>query len=118
MLVALVVLFVVTFVMAVLKKVFTNKVWIMIFVLGLISSFILAYVSVASVWVPHQLSDNVYRQQNALGEYEGAFPLSKLSYPLYLRVYHTPFRQLIFEEDGTAYGQAHFSVILADIRVI
>jgi hypothetical protein len=81
------------------------------------TSFLLAYVSVASVWTPHPLSDDVFRQQNALGEYEGMFPLSKLSYPLYLRVYHTPFNSLILE-NGTAHGQVFFSVFFATANVI
>jgi hypothetical protein len=103
------------------EKAFSKKAWtifIAIFiVLACATSFLLAYVSVASVWTPHPLSDDVFRQQNALGEYEGMFPLSKLSYPLYLRVYHTPVKSQILE-NGTAHGQVFFSVFFAAANVI
>jgi hypothetical protein len=90
----------------------------MFILLACATSSLFAYVSVASVWEPHPLSDYVFAQQNALGEYEGTFPSSKLSYPLNLRVYHTPFNSLIFEENDIAYGQVYFSVLLADAEVI
>lgn len=80
-------------------------------------SFLVAYVSVTSVWTPNPQSNDVTRAQNANGEYEGVFLISKLSYPLFLNVYHTPFRQQTFNE-SVAYGQVLFSVFLANAKII
>jgi hypothetical protein len=110
--------FAITFAVLRLEKALSKKEWTIFIVLACLTSLLIAYVSVTSVWVPHPLSDTVFRQQNALGEYEGMFPFSKLSYPLYLRLYHTPFISLLFEENGTAHGQVYFSLFLADAKII
>jgi hypothetical protein len=106
-----------TFVFLGLKKAFGSRVWLMIVLLTLVSSVILAYTSVSSVWVPNQLSDTVFHQQDALGEYEGTFPYAKLSHPLYLNVYHTPFDQLTFEERRTAHGEVRLTMYFAGVRI-
>jgi len=100
------------------KRAFGKRAWTIFIVLICIVSSLIAYVSIASVWTPHPLSDDVFHQQNALGEYEGVSPFSKLSFPLYLKAYHSPFASLLFEENGTAYGQATFSIYLINRKVI
>ena len=89
----------------------------MVVLLTLVSSVIFAYTSVSSVWVPNQLSNTVFHQQDALGKYEGTIPYAKLSYPLYLNVYHTPFNQLTFEERGTAHGEVRLTMYFAGARI-
>ena len=90
--------------------------WVMALILACIFSLLLAYASVTSVWRPYQMQDDVARLQNALGEYEGVFPRAKLSYPLYLNVFHTPADQ--WTSDGRYdYGQVQFSMFIANLRV-
>jgi len=85
-------------------------------VLAVVFSLFVAYSSVSSVWVPHQLSDNVFHEENALGQYQGMFPWSKLSYPFFMSVYHTPFSQLTFQ-GSYAFGRARFTVFFANFGV-
>lgn len=117
MLLAFVVLFVFTFIFLKCKKAFGRRIWTVFIVLACVLSLFFAYVSVSSVWTPEPLSNDVFRGQNALGENEGAFPWSKLSYPLYLIVYHTPFEQLTFESPF-AYGQVRLSMFFANAKTL
>jgi hypothetical protein len=101
------------------QKVFKRRVWTTVVVFAFLFALFLAYLSVSTVWTPHPLSDDVFREQNAFGEYEGVFPFSRLSYPLYLSVYHTPFSSLTFNEtSGIASGQVRFSVLFAGEKII
>ena len=86
-------------------------------VIALVFSLFVAYFSVSSVWFPHGLSDSVLHQQNRFGEYAGTFPLSELSYPLSLSVYHTPFESLTYEYPY-AYGQVGFSTLFAGTNIV
>ncbi len=99
------------------KKKFGKRAWTITIALACLFSFLLAYISVSAVWTPHPLSDDVGREQNALGEYEGVFPWSELSYPLYLTVYHSPFNQQTFLYPY-AYGEARFNIFLANANII
>jgi len=117
MLLAFVTFLVFTFAFLSWRKAFRRSVWTIVVVLACVLSLLFAYVSVSGVWVPHPLSDDVFREQNAFGEYEGVFPWSRLSYPLYLNVYHTPFHQLTFRE-SFGFGQVYFSVYFANVKVI
>jgi len=117
MLLALLVCFVFTFAILHWRRTFGRGGWMTPLVLALVFSLFLAYFSVSSVWIPHGLSDDVFYQQNKLGEYAGAFPWSRLSYPLSLSVYHPPFENLTLEYPY-AYGQVRFSTLFADIGIL
>ncbi len=117
MLLAFAIFFVFTFAFLWWRKTFRRRVWTVVVVLACVLSLFFAYVSVSSVWTPHPLSSDVFREQNALGEYEGVFPWSRLSYPLYLNVYHTPFDQLTFISPY-AYGQVRFSMFFASAKIL
>jgi len=99
------------------RKVFRRRVWMVVVVLAFVLSLFLAYVSVSSVWTPHPLSSDVFPERNAPSEYEGVFPWSRLSYPLYLNVYHTPFDQLTWVYP-LAYGQVRFSMFFASAKIL
>lgn len=99
------------------KRVFRRRTWVLFAVAVLAISFFLAYVSVLTVWDPHPLSDDIGRNQDARGEYEGPFPWSKLSYPLFLNVYHTPFSEQTIS-GLFHHGEAHFSVLLVNVKVM
>jgi hypothetical protein len=86
-------------------------------VIALVFSLFVAYFSVSSVWFPHGLSDDVFHQQNVFGEYAGTFPLSELSYPLSLSVYHAPFESLTYEYPYR-YGQVGFSTLFAGTNIV
>lgn len=116
MLLAFVVFAVFTAVFLLLRKP-SRITWIELAVLACAFSLLLAFVSVSTVWVPHPNSDQLFYVQNTLGEYEGDFPLSKLSYPFYLNVYHTPFEQVTFT-GNLAYGKAFLSVFFDGTRIL
>jgi hypothetical protein len=100
-----------------LRRTFSKRRWVTALILALVFSLFLAYFSVSSVWIPHGLSDDVFRQQNEVGEYAGTFPWSQLSYPLSLSVYHTPFENLTYEGQY-AYGQVRFSTLFAGTNIL
>jgi hypothetical protein len=87
-------------------------------VIALVFSLFVAYFSVSSVWFPHGRSDDVFRQQNRFGDYAGAFPLSELSYPFSLSVYHTPFIDSLTFDEWYAYGQVGFSTLFAGTNIV
>jgi len=89
------------------------------FVLALTLSLFLAYSSVSIVWIPHGLSDDLFHEQNRLGEYAGTAPWSELSYPFSLSVYHTPFENLTLNVTYSyAYGQVRFSTLFAGMDIV
>ncbi len=95
----------------------SKRAWVLIVILACMFCVFLAFISISAVWVPHPLSDHVFRYQNTQGEYEGMFPLSKLSYPFYLNVYHSPYSEVTFA-DHIAQGKASFSVFLDGTRIL
>ncbi len=99
------------------RRTFGKRGWITALVLALVFSLFLAYFSVSSAWIPHGLSADVFHQQNELGQYAGTFPWSKLSYPLSLSVYHTPFENLTLEYPY-AHGQVRFSTLFAGTDIL
>ncbi len=99
------------------RRVFRRRTWAIIIILALGLSFFVAYVSVSNVWIPHPQSDDVWRSQDASGEYEGVFPWSKLSYPFYLNAYHTPFKQQTLS-GRIANGNASLTVFLANAKLL
>jgi len=116
MLASFLALFVFTLVFIPKKEKLNSKIWVLIIVPAIMLSLLPAYVSVTSVWRPHQMQDDIFRKQNALGEYEGVFPWAKLSYPFYLNVFHSPANQWV--EDGRYVdGQVQFSIFIANLRV-
>jgi hypothetical protein len=99
------------------KEKLNSKIWLLIIVPAILLSLLLAYVSVTSVWRPYQMQDDIFREQNTLGEYQGVFPWAKLSYPLYLDVLHnTP--TMLNESTGFIYGQAGFSLFFANAKTL
>jgi hypothetical protein len=118
LLLAFAIFLVFTFALLKRRKVFGRRDWAVTIVLVCVISLFIAYVSLSTVWVPKPLSlDVLAAGRNSLGESEGAFPWSKLSYPLYLSVYHTPFEQLTLA-DGFAHGQVRFSIFFAGVKIL
>ncbi|MGD0979798.1 MAG: hypothetical protein ABR962_11750 [Candidatus Bathyarchaeia archaeon] len=96
----------------------SRALWTVVIVFAVVFSLNLAYASVSSVWVPRPSSDIISFQQNTLGEYQGTFPYSELSYPLALSVYHTPESNQTFDEQNEeAYGQVRFNIFLASANI-
>jgi hypothetical protein len=89
-----------------------RRVWAGVSVLALSASLVLSFVSVWSVWTPYVTSRDLHD-----GEFEGCFPLSKLSYPLYLSVYHTPSALLLYDGLSVS-GNVSFSAFLASFRLL
>jgi hypothetical protein len=116
-LLALVICFVFGFATLRWRRTVGDKDWITALVLALVLSLFLAHFSVSSVWIPHGLSDDVFHQQSELGEYAGTFPLSRLSYPFSLSVYHTPFKNLT-SQYPYMYGEVQFSTLFACTGVL
>lgn len=77
--------------------------------LTLISMFF-AFLSLWIVWTP-LLTNLTYHD----GEYQGAPPLNKLSYPFFLSVYHTPHLNLRCDKGCT--GIVSFKIFFANIRI-
>jgi hypothetical protein len=117
MLLTFVAILVFTFAFLQWRKTFGRRVWTVVVVLACMFSLFLAFVSLWNVWTPYPTSWDLGQSYD--GEFEGFFPWSKLSYPLYLNVYHTPFNQLTFDQlSGTAHGQVRFSIFLANAKTI
>ncbi len=83
--------------------------WVAVAVLACLISLFLAWVSVSSAWTPHPMDYEL-----KLGETEGVFPWAKLSYPLYLSVYHSNATWI----GMVAYGQVHVNVLFANAKII
>ncbi len=95
------------------RKKFSRRNWVVVVTFAFLVSFLLAFVSIWNVWTPY-LGSMDYRAR-ALSE--GYFPQSKLSYPLYLKVYHTPFEHRQFDGRFIS-GNVSFSVLIADAKVM
>jgi hypothetical protein len=76
-------------------------------VLACLFSLFLAWNSVWSVWTPHP---TIVKP----GETEGVFPWAKLSYPLYLSVYHSNATWI----DTVSVGQVQVKVMFVNVRII
>jgi hypothetical protein len=99
------------------RKVLSRRVWTVVVVLACVSSLVVAFVSLWNVWTPYPTSWDLGHSCN--GEFDGFFPWSRLSYPLCLSVYHTPFNQLTFDRlSGVAQGQVRFSIFLANAKAV
>jgi len=91
-------------------------VWVEMIILAFVLSYFFAYYSVSSVWVPNQLTDNVYRkEEQGLEVYRGTFPLSELSYPFSLGVHHLSKQEWFVNNYG--YGQVVFSIFFVNLDV-
>lgn len=92
--------------------VFTKKIWTAIVVFSLFFPLVVSYASTIDVWSPNTTILNIH-----YGTYEGTPVLSKLSFPFYLSVYHTPLAQHTY--DGVAFsGNAFFHIILVSVKVL
>jgi hypothetical protein len=85
-----------------------KKVWTVIVVLVCMLSLFLAWVSVSSAWTPDPTSYEL-----KFGETEGVFPWAKLSYPLYLSVYHSQTTWI----DPVAQGQVQINVFFVNAKI-
>jgi hypothetical protein len=120
-LLAFVVFVAIAFAFSALEKMLSKWVWVIVIFLAIAFSLFLGYRSVSNVWVPYQLSDNVFREQSALGNYRGTFPSSQLSYPFSLNVYHTPPNQQTYSESpepGYGYGEARFTILFLNANTL
>jgi hypothetical protein len=93
------------------RRKLNRKGWAVIAIFAFSVSVILASVSVWSVWTPYTTNWNFHG-----GESDGIFPLSKLSYPLCLSVYHTPFIHLLYDGMHIS-GDVSFSFFLMNAKV-
>jgi hypothetical protein len=95
------------------RKRFSRRNRVVVVTFAFLVSLLLAFVSIWNVWTPYlgSLDDRIRNTS------EGHFPQSKLSYPLYLNVYHTPFEHRQFD-DRSISGNVSFSVLIADAKVM
>jgi hypothetical protein len=91
--------------------------WVMALILTCISSCLLAYVSISSTWTPHPWTfahfDRVL--DSRFDKTEGVFPWAKLSYPLYLSVYHS--NATWIDYPSVARGQVQVNVLFANVKI-
>jgi len=96
------------------RKKFSRRNWVVVVTFAFLVSLLLAFVSIWNVWTPY-LGSMDYRI--LFNTSEGYFPQSKLSYPLYLKVCHTPFEHRQFDGRFIS-GNVSFSVLIADAKVM
>jgi len=89
-----------------------KKSWTVVVSFALLVSFILAFVSVWSVWTPNTTNWDFHG-----GEFNGYIPWSMLSFPLRMSVYHTPFVRLLYDGNSIS-GNVSFNVFLTNTKVI
>jgi hypothetical protein len=94
------------------RRKFSGRSWTIIVALALMLSLLLAFLSVWSVWTPYVTNWSFHG-----GEYEGEPPWCKLSYPLHLNVYHTPFARLLYDGRSIS-GDASFSIFLFNAKML
>ena len=112
MLLALILAVCFTFPFRLWRKKFSRRNWVVVVTFAFLVSLLLAFVSIWNVWTPHLMNLDCRVRTS-----EGYFPQSKLSYPLYLKVYHTPFEHRQFD-DRSISGNVSFSVLVADAKVM
>ncbi len=86
--------------------------WAVLVAFAFLVSLLLAFVSVCSVWTPYVTNLDFHG-----GEFDGYFPWSKLSYPVYVSVYHTPFVRLLYDGYRIS-GNASYTIFLIDAEVM
>lgn len=90
----------------------TREVWAKISALTILASLTLSFLSICSAWTPYVSNMSVHD-----GEFDGFLPFSKLSYPMYMTVYHTPLNQRLFD-GGSLSGNASFCILFAGFKVV
>ena len=90
----------------------SRKIWATIIVFACVFSMLISLVSIWNVWTPYITNMSVQD-----GDFAGTFPWSKLSYPLYLSVYHTPFAQRAINERNIASGNVSFSLFVLNAQI-
>jgi hypothetical protein len=94
------------------RRKFSRIDWAVVVAFASVVSLLLAFFSIWSVWTPYITNWDFHD-----GEFNGYFPWSKLSYPLHLSVYHTPFIHLLY--DGVSIsGNASFTILIANAKVM
>jgi hypothetical protein len=86
----------------------TRKLWAEIVVFALVTSLVFSLFSVCVVWTPYVTNEDLHQ-----GEFAGYFPLSTLSYPLYLVTYHTPLANM-----SDNIGNVSFNIFLSGFKVL
>lgn len=110
-LLAFIIIFCFTFPFLFLKKTFRRRDWIIVVALTFLFSLLLAFISIRSVWTP-----SITNQDFRRGEFDGYFPLSRLSYPLHMSVYHEQYAQIALRGMPVT-GSVSFNMFLADTKV-
>jgi len=94
------------------KQMLDRREWAIIVAFVSLLSLLLSFISVWSVWTPYVTNLDFHG-----GEFDGYLPWSKLSYPFYLSVYHTPFIRLLY--DGMYItGDVSFSIFLTNAKAM
>lgn len=75
-------------------------------------SLLLGFITIWSVWTPYVTNLDFHGD-----EFDGYFPWSKLSYPLHLSVYHTPFALLLYDGSYIS-GNVSFAILVANAKVM
>jgi hypothetical protein len=101
------------------RKIFDRKYWLIGVTLAVIVSIFLAFISVRFEWRPDIISYDIpnhpiYQFSTSLWKNE---MVSKLSYPLFLNVYHTPDNLLWQCHIHSRCGNASFQIFLATKKV-
>lgn len=94
------------------RRKFSRRAWAVVATFAFLVSLLPAFVSIWSVWTPYTTNLNFHG-----GEFDGYFPWSKLSYPLCLNVYHTPFIRLLYDGIRIS-GDVSFSMFLTNTGVM
>jgi hypothetical protein len=94
------------------KRTMSTRDWGAVGVLAFLFILLIASISVCSVWTPYVTNWDFHG-----GEFDGQLPWSKLSYPFYLSVYHTPFVRLLYNGQRIS-GNVYFSIFTANMTVM
>lgn len=94
------------------RKKFSRRNWAVVIVFAFLVSLLLAFISIWSVWTPYVTNLDFHG-----GEFDGYSPWAKLSYPMYLCVYHTPFIRLLYDGRSIS-GNVSFTIFITNAKII
>jgi hypothetical protein len=94
------------------RKEFSRRNWLVVVAFAFFVSLLLACASIWSVLKPNASNVDFHD-----GEFDGYFPLSKLSYPIYMSVYHTPFERLLYDGIFLS-GNVSFTIFITNAKVM
>lgn len=93
-------------------KAFSRRDWGIAIALAFALSLFLAYVSIISIWTPRFSNTDLDSNE---GISDGHSVWSRLSYPLRLKVYHTPYDRLLFDPPSPS-GNVSFNIIIVEAK--